>query len=322
MSYQAIARSTETLPVGKSLPGPRWVQEPFMGDAVRPGLNVAEEVPVVAGYTSAVSVVTEAYTGLARAYKRLQELDLLKSKFMTTISHELGTRVANIKVCAHLLRNKTEPEQHERYLQMLAEQEDRLDHLIEDVLEMAAFDSGRSTGDGAPVWLADVIGAVVTCYWSQATASGLSLMAAPLPLDLPEVRGDQARLTHALAELVENGITFTPAGGQVTIEAQTTEEEGRHWVTIAVRDSGPGIPIEEQELIFDCLYRGSLAEVRRIPGTGMGLAICKQIVEAHGGHVWVESELGKGSAFYFTIPAHNVTWETGVQVGYGRANHG
>jgi len=103
------------------------------------------------------------------------------------------------------------------------------------------------------------------------------------------VRGDQARLTQALSELVENAILFTPAGGEVAIEAGVAEAEGERWVTIAVHDTGPGVLPEEQDSIFDRFYRGSVAEAGHIPGTGLGLSIVKEIVQAHGGRVTVES---------------------------------
>ena len=144
-----------------------------------------------------------------------------------------------------------------------------------------------------------------TRYQDRAEASGLTLVATPIPPDLPVIKGDHARLFQALKEVVENAIIFTPAGGQVTVEVETVEDEGWLWVTVAVQDTGPGISPEEQERVFDRFFRGSLAESGHVPGTGLGLSITQEIMRAHGGRVTVESpsaelrtgELGQGSTF-------------------------
>jgi signal transduction histidine kinase len=110
-------------------------------------------------------------------------------------------------------------------------------------------------------------------------------------------------LTQALNELVENALTFTPAGGQVTVAAGTTVAEGQPWATVSVRDTGPGIPSEEREKVFDRFFRGRLAESGTVPGTGLGLSIAQEIVRAHGGKVTVQSEVGQGTAFTLWLRA-------------------
>jgi len=243
------------------------------------------------------------YVSSHRDISQLKELDRARSRFMTNVSHELRTPVANMQLYAQLLRKGLWPEKTEHYLQVLEEQAVRLSHLIQDILEITALDSGQAATTWEPVRLASLIGDTVTRYQARAEASGLTLVAKPVPPDLPVVKGDQVRLTQALAELVENAIQFTPAGGEVTIEAETAEEEGQRWVTIAVRDTGPGISAEEQERIFDRFYRGRLAESGHIPGTGLGLSIVQEIVRAHGGRVTVESEVGQGSTFTLWLRA-------------------
>ena len=237
------------------------------------------------------------YVSSHRDISQVKELERARSRFMTNVSHELRTPVANVKLYTQLLRKAQRLEKVERYLEVLEQQVDRLAHLIEDILEMTNLDSGQAVSTWAPVQLVSVIGDVVTRYQRQAEAAGVTLMAKPLPPDLPQVQGDRARLTQALGELVENAIIFTPAGGRVTIETKSVEEGEQRWVTIAVRDTGPGISPEEQERIFERFYRGKLAETGHIPGTGLGLSIVREIMRAHGGRVTVESEVGKGSTF-------------------------
>jgi signal transduction histidine kinase len=146
---------------------------------------------------------------------------------------------------------------------------------------------------------------MVARYSSRAQAAGLSLVARPVPAGLPAVKGDPSRLFQALEEMVENAIRFTPADGQVELEAGSILHDARHWVTISVHDTGPGIPPEEQERVFDRFFRGSLAESGHIPGTGLGLSIAQEIMQAHGGRVTVESRgvPGQGCTFILWLPS-------------------
>ena len=186
---------------------------------------------------------------------------------------------------------------------MLEDQAEQLKHLVQDILEMTALDSGQAMTSWQLIPLTSLIDVVVTRYHSQAQASDLALTAAPVPSDLPPVKGDSYWLSQAFGKLLENALTFTPAGGQVTIETGTTQEDEHLWVTLAVHDTGPGIAVEEQELIFDRFYRGSPAKAGHIPGSGLGLSVAMKILSAHGGHVTVESQLDQGSTFTMWLPA-------------------
>jgi len=228
---------------------------------------------------------------------RIKDLERARSRFVTNVSHQLRTPVATLKTFIYLLRKGTHPEKADRYLQMMEEEIAQLTHLIQDILEMATLDSGRAVVAWEPVSLPIVIGDIVTRFHDQAEASDLMLVTTPIPPDLPVIKGDHAQLFQALKEVVENAIIFTPAGGQVMVDVETVEDEGWSWVTITVRDTGPGISPAEQERIFDRFFRGSLAESGHVPGTGLGLSITQEIVRAHGGRVTVESELGRGSTF-------------------------
>jgi len=251
------------------------------------------------------------YVSSHRDISRLKDLDRARSRFITNVSHELRTPVTVLQTAIYLLRKGRRPK--EIYLQMMEEATARLIHLIKDILEMTVLDSGQAVTIRRPVSLSTVIGDIVTRYRAQAKVSGLTLVALPIPPDLPAMKGDQDRLIQALGEIVENAIVFTPAGGQVTVKAGTVEDEGRLWVTVGVRDTGPGISPEEQEKVFDRFFRGSLAELGLVPGTGLGLSIAQEIMRAHGGRVTVESppsvpppggegKGGDGSIFRMWLP--------------------
>ncbi len=242
-----------------------------------------------------------------RDISRMKELERARRQFITNVSHQLRTPVTNFKLYVRLLRTGRRPERVDHYLQVLAQETGRLEHLVEDILEMITLDSNHGAMSWGIVSLPTVIGDAITRYQSRAEASGLALVAAAIPLGTPQVKGDQARLTRALNELVENAVNFTPAGGQVIVETGVAEEEGQRWVTLAVRDTGPGISPEEQEHIFERFFRGSLAESGHVSGTGLGLSIVQEILHAHGGRVMVDSKIGQGSTFQLWLPAAQET---------------
>jgi PAS domain S-box-containing protein len=237
------------------------------------------------------------YVSTHRDISQHKELDRARRRFMTHVSHELRTPVANMKLYTQLMRDGRRPDRVRHYLHVLNQQADRLADLIQDMLDMTELDVGRAVTTWGPVCLDTVVGDSVTRLQGRAEETGLTLAAKSIPPELPVVQGDQARLTQALNELVENAVVFTPPGGEVLIEVETAHEDGQQWVTIAVHDTGPGISPEEQERIFDYFYRGSLAESGHVPGTGLGLSIVKAIMDAHGGRVMVESKEGEGSTF-------------------------
>jgi signal transduction histidine kinase len=232
----------------------------------------------------------------------LRALDRMKTRFVSNVSHELRTPVANIKLYASMLRMGRRPEKTERYLEVLEMQSDQLMHLIQDILEITALDSGQAVISWEPIFFPILVGDAVARYQSQAKAAGLTLQAARLPPDLPTVQGDPARLSQALGELVENALIFTPTGGEVIVEVEILKEAPERWLTVAVRDTGPGISDGEQARVFDRFYRGSLAKSGHVPGAGLGLSIVDEIIRAHRGQVTIESKLGQGSTFTLWLP--------------------
>jgi PAS domain S-box-containing protein len=247
-----------------------------------------------------------------RDISHLKELNRARGQFMTNVSHELRTPVTNLKLYLHMLRSGDTTQKAEHYLQVLHGQIDRLDQLVQDILEMAALDSGQAATDWGSLSLSTIIQDAITRYQSRAKAAALTLVARSVPSTLPAVEGDQALLARALNELLENAIIFTPAGGQVTIETGTFAEQDRCWVTVAVHDTGPGIPHEEQKRIFERFFRGRLAESGHIPGSGLGLSIAQEIMRVHGGRVTLDSHTGQGSSLTLWLRSGETEWASAL----------
>lgn len=231
-----------------------------------------------------------------------KELEQARNKFMTNISHQLRTPVTNVKLYADLLQMTPTEAKQTHYMEVLLQQVARLEHLVQDIIEMTALDSGA----GARVWSVVpwslVLEAVQVQFATAAERAGVQLLALPLPPNLPAVYGDDQRLVQALAELVDNAVEFTPFGGVVTLAVATAVAANRLWLTVTVQDNGPGIPPDEQAHIFDRFYRGRLAASGQVPGAGLGLSIVKAIIEAHHGHVTVQSVADEGTLFTCWLP--------------------
>jgi PAS domain S-box-containing protein len=231
-----------------------------------------------------------------------KDLERARSQFINNVSHQFRTPVTTLRLYAELMQKTELPEVSQRYLETMEDEIAWLTQLIQDTLEMTAIDSGKVVATWEPISLSAMLQDIITNYQNQVETCGLDLTAMPLPPDIPTATGDRARLTQAVTELVENAITFTPSGGQVVLEAGTARDKDRTWLTLAVRDTGPGISPEEQEKVFDRFFRGELAQSGHTPGTGLGLSIAQEIVRAHGGRITVESQLEEGSTFTIWLP--------------------
>jgi PAS domain S-box-containing protein len=245
------------------------------------------------------------YVSSHRDISRQKELERTRSRFMTLVSHQLRTPVTNIKLYAQMLQHQGGAGKTDRYLQVLREQADRLAELVESILEMTALDSGQGHSSWRPQVLSSLIHNVSARFQDLAGAAGLTLIVNPIPQEIPPVNGDATRLSQALDEVVQNAMQFTPSGGTVVISMEVTIDRPRPWVKISVQDSGPGIPLDEQDKVFDRFFRGRLAESGHIPGTGLGLSIVQEILRIHGGRVTTESSgiPGEGSTITLWLPA-------------------
>jgi signal transduction histidine kinase len=242
----------------------------------------------------------------ARLFREIQEkgrqLELAskyKSQFLASMSHELRTPMnAVLGYTRMLLMNVYGelPEKVKDVHQRIDKSGRHLLGLINDVLDFSKIEAGQLALTINPYSIKDVIQAVVTGTQSLATEKNLALKIA-VPADLPAASGDERRISQVLLNLVGNAIKFTDAG-EVRIAAAATDGA----LEVSVSDTGPGISAADQEHIFEEFRQAEASTAPRKGGTGLGLAIAKKIVEMHGGKIWVESEVGKGSTFTFSLP--------------------
>jgi two-component system, OmpR family, phosphate regulon sensor histidine kinase PhoR len=241
--------------------------------------------------------------GVVYAFRNLTEeraLDELKRDFIATVSHELRTPLAAIYGCAQtLLRRDVElgPEDSARLLEVIAQESERLTRIVSDILLASQIDAGRLRLKDEEIDVARLVRDVVEEMSASTEADRIAL-----ELDSPEsvmpVSGDQDKLRQILLNLIDNAIKYSPDGGRVEVRV---EERGTG-LRIAVRDEGMGIPRSEQQRIFSKFYRLDPQQTRGVGGTGLGLYICRELVQRMEGRVSVKSKEGKGSTFIVDLP--------------------
>ena len=235
---------------------------------------------------------------LLRDVTREKELDKMKSQLLSTVSHELRTPLASIKGFATtLLRQDVDWDEITRreFLAIIDEESDRLGELISNLLDMARIEAGTLSVEPEPIGLAPIVHETVDTFRLITHEHQFEVH---VPEHLPWVQADPRRVRQVLRNLVENAVKYSPAGGPILISVELLPGE----VQVGVTDQGIGIQAEYARHIFDRFYQVDSASTRKVGGSGLGLSICKAIVEAHGGRIWVESGLRAGSAFYFTLP--------------------
>ncbi len=239
----------------------------------------------------------ESYTSLAQAYEELQHLDRLKSELVQNISHELRTPLTFIRGYVELLQDGDMGELNEEQqaaIDIVAAKAEMLSKLVDDIISLQRTTRSQ---DFERLDLAEMGHAAVQAAQAAAGEMGITLQK-EIPVSLPPVLGDRQRLLQVFDNLLGNALKFSDPGDTVTVRIF---QDG-NYIRTEVEDTGIGIPADQLHRIFDRFYQVDGTTSRRHGGTGLGLAIVKQIVEDHGGEVGVESELGKGSLFYFTIP--------------------
>lgn len=233
---------------------------------------------------------------LEAALERAQEADRTRTELLSTIAHELRTPLAAIKgFCSTLLQDDVEwpPHAQREFLSIIDQESDHLADMVERLLDFSRLEAGALEVQPIVCQLAEIIARVSDRLHMLAHRHVLIV---DIPADLPPVHADPQRIGQVLSNLVDNATKYAPAQTSIIIGAQA----GSSWVTVSVRDQGCGIAPEFQERVFERFFRMRTQPPR--PGAGLGLAICRRIVEAHGGRIWVESTVGQGSTFHFTLP--------------------
>jgi two-component system, OmpR family, phosphate regulon sensor histidine kinase PhoR len=230
---------------------------------------------------------------------RLRQLENTRQEFVANVSHELRTPLSLIKGFVETLLDgaKDDPELSGRFLRTIEKHTDRLTFLIEDLLTISRLESGQIVMNLHEVELRKEAARVIEDLQARAAGKNVHLQN-DVPVELT-ARADTDRLQQVLFNLVENAIKYGRNEGTVVIGGRRNDT-GK--VELWVQDNGPGIPGEAKDRVFERFYRVDRARSRETGGTGLGLSIVKHIVQAHGGEVWVKSELGQGAIFYFTLP--------------------
>ncbi len=239
---------------------------------------------------------------LERANQELRKIDEMKSEFVSIASHELRTPLAAIKNAVQLmLQGKTGEinENQTKFLSMAERNINRLTNILNSLLDLSRMESGKINLKFEEVDLKNSIDFILSSLKPQADGKSIRLRM-ETPGDLPLAYADREKLEQILTNLLGNAIKFTPEGGEISISAKPFQEE-EDTVAISVRDSGIGIPKDQLGRIFEKFHQVEDSLRRSTTGTGLGLAITKGLVEAHHGKIWVESEIGRGATFVFTL---------------------
>ncbi len=305
---QTAARLDRTIP-GSGLV--EWVRQTELIEAVRKVLagEPRVESEIVTGtlrqHFFAATVASVRTTGTDGAVlvlhdiTDLRKLERVRRDFVANVSHEFRTPLTAIQGFAETLLGGAmdDPQNRGRFLEIIVEHSRRLARLTEDLLMLSKMDADRMEFETRRIPVGPFIESCIETAQPRARDKDLRLSVNQANR-IPDIAGDRRRLTEVLQNLLDNAIQYTPAGGQIMVSAGVTGSE----VTFTVSDTGIGIPQADQPRIFERFYRVDVARSREVGGTGLGLSIAKHLVEGHGGRIWVESEVGQGSQFHFSVP--------------------
>jgi signal transduction histidine kinase len=254
-------------------------------------------------YTATVQVRSRDEVGqLAEAFNRMagemEGLERLRRDLVANVSHELKTPISALRAHMENLLDGVE-ESNPALLGVMLQQADRLTRLVDQLLDLSRMESGDLALSLEPVHLSRLVDRVMSEVAVARPERARTLaIHNDVPTDLPPVEADQERIHQVLFNLLDNAFRFTPDGGSVRVRAVLSKGS----CEVSVEDTGPGIPEEHLPLVFERFYRVDPSRSRDDGGTGIGLAIARSIVDAHGGRIWAESAEGKGSTFRFVLP--------------------
>jgi two-component system, OmpR family, phosphate regulon sensor histidine kinase PhoR len=288
-----VVRQTELIEAArKVLRGEPRVESEIVTGTLRQHFFAATVASVRAAETNGAVIVLHDITDL-------RKLERVRRDFVANVSHEFRTPLTAIQGFAETLLAgaMNDPQNRERFLGIIVEHSRRLARLTEDLLMLSKMDADRLELETRRIPVGPFVESCIETSMPRALEKDLKLLV-NLADRVPDIAGDRRRLTEVLQNLLDNAIQYTPAGGQIMVSAGPRSGE----VVFTVSDTGIGIPQADQPRIFERFYRVDVARSREVGGTGLGLSIAKHLVETHGGRIWVESEVGRGSQFHFSVP--------------------
>jgi PAS domain S-box-containing protein len=256
-------------------------------------------------YTASPLIEDGRISGMVVAFQDISErrrLEKMKDEFISTVSHELRTPLTSLRASLGLIASGTlekRPEKQQQMVEMAIVNCDRLVRLVNDILDFDKVEKGRLPLRRVPVEAVDLLRRAADVAHVSAGQARISFRIEAVPA---VALADEDRILQVLNELVGNAIKFSPPNTIIRLSAQPI---GDQLVGFAVEDQGQGIPAEKLGHIFDRFQQGDASDTRALGGTGLGLALCRSILEQHGGRIWAESTLGKGSRFLFALPSAN-----------------
>jgi two-component system phosphate regulon sensor histidine kinase PhoR len=292
-SLLEVVRQTELIgAVRRVLAGEPRVEAEIVTGTLRQHYFAATVAAVRAGETSGAVIVLHDITDL-------RKLERIRRDFVANVSHEFRTPLTAIQGFAETLIGGAidDPQNRGRFLAIILEHSRRLARLTEDLLRLSQMDAEQLEMELRAVSVPQLIESCYETAQRRAAEKGLTL-SLNLPSQMPDILADNRRLQEVLQNLLDNAIQYTLPSGKIVLSAETRGDE----VIVTVADTGIGIPQADQPRIFERFYRVDVARSREAGGTGLGLSISKHLMEAQGGRIWVESEVGVGSKFHFSIP--------------------
>ena len=308
-SLLEIVRQRELIDaVRRVLGGEHRVEAEIVTGTLRQHFFAATVASVRAGETSGAVIVLHDITAL-------RKLERIRRDFVANVSHEFRTPLTAIQGFSETLIAGAinDPNNRDRFLAIILDHSRRLARLTEDLLRLSEMDAERLELEIRGVGVSQLVESCYETAQRRAREKGL-LLSLELPDHLPEVAGDTRRLQEVLQNLLDNAIQYTLPNGKIILSAENRNDE----VVFTVSDTGIGIPTADQPRIFERFYRVDAARSREAGGTGLGLSIAKHLIEAHGGRIWVQSEIGVGSKFHFAVPvfdAERVALRGAVPIG-------
>ncbi len=236
---------------------------------------------------------------LERSFARQKQLEQARRDLTAAVSHDLRTPLTSIRAMIEALSDGvvSNPDTVQRYYAAIRAQTENLSGLINDLFELSQLESGQVQLRKEPVNLNDLLSDVIESMQPQANAKNISIAGVFCP-DTPIVQAEVLKIQRVLYNLLQNAIRHTPAGGSISLSIAITPQG----VQVEIADTGEGIPATDLPHIFEQFYRGDKSRSRQTGGAGLGLAIAKRIIEAHGGQIRVESQMAQGSKFSFILP--------------------